>query len=146
MAPNKSFELDLDITVASSDFYPDHIDLSWAIPNIPSVQSASSTVDGKIIVLDNNGQTEIDTNNEPTPEPSVPNSGSFGSCPNHRIRIINNESSAYAIYLIDPVPTVSGGSNDSLPVSIKINSKGFYSASKRKERTIKFEKLFWQIY
>ena len=146
LAPGKSFELDLDITVASSDFYPDHIELAWAIPNIPSVQSASSTVDGKIIVLSNDEQTEIDTNNESTPEPSVPSLGNFGTSPNHRIRIINNESSAYAMYLIDPVPTVSGGSNDSLPVSIKINSKGFYSASKRKERTIRFKKLFWQIY
>ncbi len=146
LAPGKSFELDLDIAVASSDFYPDHINLSWAIPNIPSVQSASSTVDGKIIVLDNDEQTEIDTNNEPSPEPSVPSSGSFSTNPNYRIRIINNEDSAYALYLIDPVPTVSGGSNDSLPVSIKINSQGFYSASKRKERTIKFVKRFWQIY
>lgn len=145
LGPGKSFELDLDTIVADTNFYPDHVVINWQIPNIPLVQSYSPLVDGKIIVLSDSEQTESTTNNAsqvtvPTPPDSL------GTSPNYRIRIINNETTDYALYSIDPRPTISGGPNEYLPVGLKIISNGYYSASKRKERTIEFEKRFWQIY
>jgi len=145
LAPGKSFELDLNIMVAGVNFYPDHITIDWSIPDISSFQGSSPHVVGKIIMLSAIDQVEFPTSNSGLISiPEEPDR--LATNPDYRIRIVNNETDDYALYLIDPVPTVGGGPNDKLPIGIKINSDGFYSETKKKERTIEYEKKFWQIY
>jgi len=141
LEPGKSFELDLDLAVVDPNFYPNQLDIEWGKPVIPFKQSGATSIDGKIIVLDNGSQTIIDTNNPGTE--TLPASGQFGSTPHHRIRIINDEASDYGLYTFTP----NGGTdNKYLPIGVRLTATGYYTSSKKKERIIQVERKNWQIY
>lgn len=136
LPPDGSFELDLDVnspTGLSPSFYPDKIEINYVKYPINT-----GNPEGTIITLDNTTQEIYHTQNENSL--SLPTNGNFGSNPGYHLRIIN-EDSDIVIYLIEP-----SFQDQYLPVGLKIISNGYYSANKRKERTIEFEKRFWQIY
>ncbi len=143
LEPGKSFELDLNINVADSNFYPNQLNLKWEKPNIPSKQTQSDTVNGKIIVLNGSEQSITDTNNANASGITLPATGQFGSNPEYRIRIINNEVNDYGLYIFTP----NGGTNNKyLPIGIELTSTGYYTTAKKKERIVQVERKNWQIY
>ncbi len=143
LAPGKSFELDLDITVSDVNYYPEYLKVNWSKPTIPGKQAGDSIFDGQLIILNGNQQESHSTLTPSGSGVTVPASGSFGTSPDYRLRAINNDSSDYVIFQFNPY---GGENNKYLPVAIKVKAKGYYSSTKKKERKVEAEKRNWQIY
>ncbi len=143
LAPGKSFELDLDIQVADSNFYPEYLEANWTKPTIPGKQGGSSVFNGELIVLHGGQQDNYSTLNPSGGGVRVPAIGSFGTAPDYRLRAVNDEVSDYVIFQFNPY---GGENNKYLPVAIKVMAKGYYSSTKRKERKVEAVKRNWQIY
>lgn len=142
LKPNKSFELNMDITAEEDSvdyYYPDYIDITWREFYPPR----RNDPDGKVIVLTSSGQLPTyDTHVVNTVR--APASGSLGYDPQTVVRIIN-ENDDYVVYEFKP-----NGATDNLPVGIKITTTGYYGnysqLEKKKERIIETERRNWQIY
>jgi len=132
LRPEKSFELDFNITVPNSGgfiFYPKGIDFSW-----------DKAASGYLIILDSNGQSFDNTADTPRHV-----SKSFAddqvSSPNMRARFFNGSTEEEVIYTIAPHDTPP---SVFLPVGIEIVAKGYYNG--QKERIIVLNKKLWKIY
>jgi hypothetical protein len=129
----KSFNLDLNIAPpAGIDFYPGKVFVDWT-----EFGGGAATPEGRLIVLDENGQEVHDTAS--SNEVKVPDSGQLYNDPIYRLRV-TNDSSGYITYLFRPT------TGDSLPLGLTVTSKGYYGERAEKERIIVVERRNWEIY